>query len=630
VQQRHSAWALWPVGVLLLTFVAYLPSLGNGFTNWDDPLYVLENPLVTSPALGPILTTPIGGNYHPLTILSLALNYRISGLNPASYHWLSLLLHLANTGLVFAFIWRLSAGKLWAAVVTSLFFGIHPLHVESVAWIAERKDVLYAFFYLLGLIAYLRYLGGERARWLGAALIAAILSQASKPAAVVFPLSLLAIDFYRRRPFGPRVLLEKAPFFAVALAGGLLTLHAQAATGAIQGAHSGPSFQKALLALYAILMYVVRLFAPVRLSAVYPYPDPRGGAGWEVHLASALVAILLPTIVILCRRNRAALFGLAFFMINIVLVLPFFTVGHAPMADRYTYLPYIGLFFALASGLDEPPARTPARIPLNRIVAVGALALAVICLAQTWTRCGVWRDSETLWTDVIRKYPHRVFAAYANRGHTYSEMAGRQDAALADFNEAISLDPGVAEVWVGKGIVLAGRGQNGAALACFDRALALMPDYLAALNDRGVMKMRTGDLAGAVADFSRSVELDPGSRDAYANRADAYAAMRENERSIADRRRVIALAPADPGNYLQLGEIGFALAQLERHREAIEAFDGALRLAPGGEPRLGDYHLGRSRSLWVLGERGRALDDALEARRLGVKVEPDYLRQLGG
>jgi len=149
---RSKPRSLWLAAILAVTFVAYLPSLRNGFTNWDDPLYVLQNPLLRHPTVGAILTTPVAGNWHPLTIGSYLLNFRISGLDPASYHWLNLLLHLANTALVFAFVSALAPGRKWTAVVTSLFFGIHPMHVESVAWIAERKDVLYAFFMLLGLI----------------------------------------------------------------------------------------------------------------------------------------------------------------------------------------------------------------------------------------------------------------------------------------------------------------------------------------------------------------------------------------------------------------------------------------------------------------------------------------------
>ncbi|HEU4725640.1 MAG TPA: hypothetical protein VFU59_10145, partial [Candidatus Eisenbacteria bacterium] len=172
----NARWWLWLGAILVVTFVAYVPCLDNDFTNWDDNTYVTDNPLIGQPDFRTLLLTPISGNFHPLTMWSLALNYRISGLDPASYHWLNLLLHLANTLLVFVFVRRLSKDRLWTTVATALFFGIHPMHVESVAWVAERKDVLYGFFYLLGLIFYLRYLDTKRLLWLLPVLLAFILS----------------------------------------------------------------------------------------------------------------------------------------------------------------------------------------------------------------------------------------------------------------------------------------------------------------------------------------------------------------------------------------------------------------------------------------------------------------------
>src|SRR4051812_25396596 len=217
-EPRDLRWVFWLAGILFLTYLVYMPCLDNDFTNWDDNYYVTENAVVAHPTLGSLLTTPLGGNYHPLTMASLALNYALSGAKPFGYHWLNLLLHVLDTGLVFLFVRKLSAGRLWAAVVTSLFFGIHPMHVESVAWIAERKDVLYALFYLTALLAYLRYLDRRRSGWLALTWISFVLSVASKPAAVVLPLTLLALDWFRRRPWRPRVLIEKIPFFAVSAA----------------------------------------------------------------------------------------------------------------------------------------------------------------------------------------------------------------------------------------------------------------------------------------------------------------------------------------------------------------------------------------------------------------------------
>src|SRR5437762_2450376 len=216
-------WLLWLGAILLLTYFIFQPSLDNDFTNWDDDYYVTQNAIVSHPTLKSLITEPSGGNYHPLTMASLALNYAISGAHAASYHWLNLFLHLANTALVFLLIRKLSGGRLWTAVVTSLFFGIHPMHVESVAWIAERKDVLYALFYLLGLLAYLCYLDRRRLIWLVPTWLAFVLSVASKPAAVVFPLTLLAIDYFKRRAYSLRLVLEKIAVVLVSIAGALTT-----------------------------------------------------------------------------------------------------------------------------------------------------------------------------------------------------------------------------------------------------------------------------------------------------------------------------------------------------------------------------------------------------------------------
>ena len=611
----RSASLLWLGAILVLTFVVYIPCLDNGFTNWDDNPYVTENPLLAHPTVQAVLTTPLEGNYHPLTIWSLALNYRISGLDPASYHWLSLLLHLADTALVFLFIWALTGGRLWTTVATSLFFGVHPMHVESVAWISGRKDVLYAFFYLLGMIAYLRYLERRQILWLGLALLAFVLSAASKPAAVVFPVTLLAIDYYRRRLFSLSMLAEKAPFFAVSLVCGLLTLKAQQSVGAVADPHLWSPIQKLLIASYGTVMYVIKLFVPVHLSALYPYPNMQGkGMGPEFYLALVALAVLLPTMVYLCRRNRAVLFGVGFFFINVVLVLQFFTVGQAVMADRYTYLPYIGLLFALAWWLDERPALGGA--PIRPLVAAGLFLLLPLSLFQTWARCDVWQNSETLWNDTIQKYPEAV-PAYSGRGLvkvSRGDLAGAE----ADYSRAIALNPRYRDAYINRGIAyfkmheyeksIADRrraveleprnpgnykeygsigeafqqlGRNDSAYTYFDRAIELNPGYPEARNNRGIIKMWGGDLEGAVADFSGAIELNPKYRAAYANRAIAYTSLREYDKSIADSRRAVELEPRNPNNYLEYGSIGGAFQRLNQNDSAYDAFDRAIELNPG-------------------------------------------------
>jgi protein O-mannosyl-transferase len=637
VPRPRRDWPLWLAGILALTFVVYLPSLDNEFTNWDDNFYVTEFPLVAHPTPMRLLTTPVAGNYHPLTMWSLALNYQFAGLDPAAYHWTSLLIHIANTALVFFFVRRLSRGRRWTPLVTAVLFGIHPMHVESVAWVAERKDVLYAFFYLLGLIAYLRYVDGPgadasgRARrprvWLIAALAAFVLSAASKPAAVVFPLTLLALDWFRNRRLTKEVLLEKAPFFAVSLIAGILTLQVQRSSGAIT--EHWNMFEKVMFAAYGSVMYVVKLFVPTGLSAIYPYPPlPPASIGPVYPMAFLAALILFPGLALLFRRNRVVLFGLAFYFINILLVLQFFTIGGATMADRYTYIPYIGLLVALAWWLDEPRERLTRRFPVKAVLAAILVLLIPVSAYATWKRCDVWQNSETLWNDTIAKYPRRIPDAYNNRGYYYSE-AGRFGEAVADFDQAIALNPNNAKVWLNKGNALASMGRYPEALVALNRSIAVKDDNADAWNNRGALKLEMGDPAGTIADCSRAIALNPNQRDAYANRSLAHAKLRQYEASIPDSRRAIELAPESPGAYLQYGTLGYSLIELKRHAEAIPAFDEAIRRAPPNESRVGLYYLYRSYARSAVGDKAGALADAQEAARRGAQVPPAHLKGLG-
>lgn len=625
---QDRSWVLWLLGVLALTFLVYVPSLDNDFTAWDDNFYVTENPLVARPDPRAILTTPVAGNWHPLTMWSFALNYRFAKLDATAYIVTSLVLHLANTALVFFFVRALARGRKWTPIVAAALFGIHPMHVESVAWVAERKDVLYAFFYLAGLIAYLLRVDRRQPAWLAAALVLFVLSAASKPAAVVFPLTLVAIDWFRRRPWSSGAWLEKVPFFLVSVVVGIVTLQVQRASGAITE-HWGV-FEKTLFAAYGLVMYVVKLFVPIRLSAIYPYPSlGAGSVGAEYYAALAAAVILVPAILFVFRRNRVVLFGLAFYVINILLVLQFFSIGGAVMADRYTYVAYIGLFVALAWWLDEPRERLPRGVPVRAALAAILALLVPVSAFATWKRADVWQNAETLWNDTLAKHP-RIADAYNNRGFYYYNQAGRYAEALADFDRAIALNPNVAKVWLNKGNALAAMGRNDSSRVAFDRALALQPGNPDTWNNRGALKLQTGDLAGAIADCSRAIELNPNHRDAYANRASAYVQRGELEAALADSRRAVELAPGRPDGYLQHGTAGFALLRLGRYAEASAAFDRAIAEAPPGEPRLAAYFLYRSGARLGAGDRAGALADAQEAERRGARIDAALRRQLGG
>jgi tetratricopeptide (TPR) repeat protein len=323
---------------------------------------------------------------------------------------------------------------------------------------------------------------------------------------------------------------------------------------------------------------------------------------------------------------RPVLFGIAFFFINIVLVLQFVTVGAALMADRYTYIPYIGLFFALAWWLDEPAGRG---FPAKTVVAGFFVLLLPLSLVQTWNRCKIYENPLTFWNDTIQKYPGQIVDAYYNRAN-YLVKLGRTQEGLEDYDRALVLHPRLARIWYNKGLLHAQMNQNDSALVCFDRVVALDPTHADALNNRGAMRYRNGDRAGAIADFTRILELNPRYRDAYLNRAVAYAEIQDFEKSAADRRKGIELDPDNPANVEEYGLLGVALQRLGRHQEAIAAYDRAIASATQGNAGVPGWYLARSYSWSALHDRARALADAREAARLGAKVDPGYLRGLGG
>ena len=259
--------------IIIVTYFVFSPSLQNDFTNWDDPTYVTDNPLVVNNAVPvkEIFKTPVSLNYHPVTILSLAWNYQNGKLNPKGYHEENVIFHLLNTLLVFLFIFLLTRRNLLMAAIVALFFGIHPMHVESVSWVSERKDVLYVFFFLAGLITYLRFLDTKRILWYILTLLLFVLSCLSKGMAVVFPVIMLLIDYLRNDKLQLKIIFNKIPFFVLSLVFGVISFRIQSG-GAIADMQVFTIFQRMMFASYGAIMYVVKFFAPVNLSAFYPYP----------------------------------------------------------------------------------------------------------------------------------------------------------------------------------------------------------------------------------------------------------------------------------------------------------------------------------------------------------------------
>jgi tetratricopeptide (TPR) repeat protein len=568
VEARARAAALL-AAVLLLTAAAYAPSFGAGLTNWDDAEY-----LRASDDLGDVFMRFDKGNYHPLTPISLALDSTLPGGSPFIHHLGNLLLHGLVTALVFALACNL-LGAVGPAALTALVFGLHPLHVESVAWISARKDLLYAFFYFAGLLTYLRHArapAGGSAPALAATAALFVLSLLSKGMAVAFPLSLITVDaLIGRAPFSRRSLLEKAPFFALSTVFGLIAIAAQRSAGQLTEAPVWSPLERLSLASAGYVQYWLKLLLPTGLSAFHPYPTPEAGglpplwSLWPVAAAgfAGLYALALR------RRARVPAFAIAFVTLNLVLVLQLLAVGGALLAERYSYVASFGFCLAVGWGAFQLRERAARAWPAAAVLGlVWLTALGVVC----HQRALVWQDSLSLWDDVIAQHPD-VAVARLNRGVARVE-AGDLPGARADLDAAVQLAPGVARAWAHRGVVRASQGELREGLLDLDRAVALAPDSAPLRSNRGHLRERAGDPVAALADYDRAIALQPDFGLAWYNRARLRLERAGPVHALPDAERAAALLPELAEAQLLLGQ---TLLDLGRSTEACP------RLARAGQ-----------------------------------------------
>jgi protein O-mannosyl-transferase len=561
---------------------------------WDDNLYVTDNSHIRSlaPANVKLLFTSFYVfNYQPLTMLTYALEHQLAGGQASVYHATSILFHLANALLVFVLIRRISSRNNAVALFAAAFFAVHPLHVESVAWVAERKDVLYAFSFLLSLILYDVYLESRKPAHLVYVAVFFLLSCLSKSAAVVLPLLLLLVDYHRGRKPGARLILEKIPFFVVSLVFGFVAIESQ--EGAIRAMAPGMSvIDHVAVVSWSLLSYLYKAVCPVRLSAFYAYPwqlAGQGGLPVAYYLSVPVVGLVLATVWYSRRWGTDVLFGFGFFLVTIVLVLQVTPVGGAAMADRYTYVPYVGLSFVIGQAVVRlaQGGRAFLRGPLSVVVFAGLIAFSVVACG----RVTIWQNDATLFTDIIDFNP--IGSAYLNRATYYQDHyaatvyskdpdkkaeylhkaiadyeavlrapltepyrfrvhyclgtarfdVGDFREAVRDLDEAIRIDSTHARAFFVRGCARGFLQDYKGALADFDRVLAMNPRDAVTWFDRGTIKSQMGDDAGAVADLGRAIDVDANYADAYFNRGAARFRLRDYRGALADFSKVVKLAP---------------------------------------------------------------------------------------
>jgi tetratricopeptide (TPR) repeat protein len=503
------------------TIGVFLPVLGHGFVDYDDDVYVYRNPHVVRGFDGGgvawAFTSTDALNWHPVTWLSLELDSEVHGLSTDAppyaksargFHATSLLLHAANTALLFLLLARLTGANGRSAFVATLF-GLHPLHVESVAWVAERKDVLCAFFGILAIFAYAAWAESRsKAHYALAALLLAA-GLGSKPMLVTLPLLFLALDLWplRRSAEGwSRLVREKVPLFALAAASAAITFLVQSRGGAVRTIESIGLGARLSNAAVATVAYLMKTIAPAKLAVFYPHP----GAGLDTgKVALACVAIALATaLAIRCARTRPYVtFGWAWYLVSLLPVIGIVQVGAQAMADRYTYLPLIGPFVAIAWGVSDAVSAALGARTAKALLAAVSVGVLVVLGFLARAQIGVWKDSETLFRHALACTKDN-WIAHNDLGLALLE-ARRTDEAMTELEAALRIRPEYFDARVNLGRALLQKGRNDDARTVLQEAVRANPASAEAQTNLGIALALDGELEEGIGHLRKAVELEP-------------------------------------------------------------------------------------------------------------------------
>src|SRR5437870_975953 len=585
---------LIPVLIALVTVAAFLPTLHNQFVNWDDEENFLDNPHYRGLGwthLRWMWTTHLG-HYIPLTWMTLGLDYLLWGMNPVGYHLTNLLLHAANAVVFFFVVRRLLTRALpspsehgYALAVSSgvaaLVFAIHPLRVESVAWVTERRDVLSGLFYLVAILLYLRACErGARGRgwyWLSVAVFGCALL--SKSMVVNLPIVLLILDVYPLRRLGGavgwwseparRVYVEKIPFVLLAAAASAVALMAQLSHNTMVSVVQLSALGRLALSVYGLSFYLWKTVAPVNLSPLYELP-PTVNPWAPPFLLSYGLVVAITALVLAFRRPLPGL--LAAWVAYVVVLLPvlgIFQSGPQIAADRYTYLASLGWAILVSAGVLSHWRRRP--FLFTGLAACVLFGLGIL----TWNQVQGWRDSEKLWTHALATYPKSSIAEN-NLGNVRADQSKLAEA-IEHYRQALDINPEHASAHYNLGNVLAQQGKLAEASDHYRQALRLKPDYADAHNNLGNVLAQQGKLAEASEQYQRALQIKPDDADAHNNLGNALAQQGKLAEATDHYRDALHIKPDHADAHYNWGNV---LAQQGKLAEASDHFRQALRIKP--------------------------------------------------
>lgn len=597
---QHLEMALACLLLVVVAFLALSPLLGAGFVDYDDQVYVTSNARVqkglTWAGVKWAFTNLDFGFYYPLTWLSHMLDCQLYGLKAWGHHLTSILIHIANATLLFVFL-RRATGALWRSWVVAALFALHPLHVESVAWIAERKDVLSTFFLFLAFLAYARYVRKPGLGRMATVFLLLLAGLMAKSMLVTAPVLLLLLDVWPFRRLGNEgagavvaqegdssawvrswrgLVLEKVPLFLLAMVFGVLTVYAQNLGGAVNTLRVVPLGLRVETALVGYGTYLVKMVAPVNLAVLYPLPIH----GWPLLrlITSVLLLLAVTALVWYLHRGRPYLLvGWLWFLTAVAPVSGILQVGQQAYADRYTYVSLIGVFIMIVWTAGDFLERRRTTLP----AAVAGVALLSVSLgAASWHQCGYWRDGVTLFTHSIKVGgPNETMLG--SLGFSLIEE-GRASEAIPLLKQATELNARSVTAWGNLGNAFRDVGKLEPAAACYGRVLALDPKDFKALHNLGAVQEKMGHLDDALESYQRQALLQPESGAALVDVGRLLAKAGRMGEAMDALQRAVRLAPGDPRAHYYLAAVMDRLGRTqEAETEWRRALDAALREGNG-------------------------------------------------
>ncbi len=617
--------------LLALTFIFFSPSLQNSYVNWDDDRNFYNNDLITGldqdnfwKNSKKIFVTPVIGNYNPLSIWTFAVEAKIFGIDdtflgqPSMFFWHlnNLLLHLICVLMVFLIALKMKVPFPAILLLTSLF-AVHPMRVESVAWLTERKDVLFGAFYFIALYFYILYTQKEqKKRYLVSIWVCFILSLFSKIQAVILPISFILIDYWFDGKLSVPKMLRKSPYLLTSLLFGVLGIYLLKDQGSLESTANFEGIERVFIGSFSYLVYLVKSIVPYRLSALYPYPS-----SMPVYFyPTILLFIGLPFLLIyLYRKNyKVGFFGLSFFTANIFFLLQILGAGQGFLADRFSYVAYFGLFLIYSVVLVQWAEKFNAKKWSHYLFIIPMLVYGVMTFNQT----KVWKNSGTLWSHVIQYYKNATLP-YGNRANYYRDQ-GQTAAALKDYSASISLLSTKPDVYNSRGKLYFNFDHQDSlqkALSDYTKAIELSPDTAEFYVNRGATYSKLKLPEKAIQDLNTAIEKNPNAFNAYLNRSVVYNSMGNLNKALEDIDQYLRFKPNVADIQYQGGLINNSL---HRYSAALPYFNKAIQL----KPNVPGYHFERAKARYSTNDKKGAQQDIQYCIQLGAEIPPEVYQRI--